>query len=262
MRLPHTGLTPALTPREIPLQFLKFGKDYIDLMGIEARMSVRADPSPSSPHWLTLGEAAETLGVHATTLRRWADGGEIPCLRTPGGHRRFLEADLHAFVREQIELGVPDEPETLERALLLHTRQEMASRDVAETAWHRAFDEAERAARRASGRRLVGLAIQFASKSTGRDPILEAGRRIGRQYGRDAAEHGLSLVDTARAFLFFRESLLRSARPSLSTRDQGNAEDIHTTRSLGDFLDQVFFAALAAYEECRPSLGPGPGGNE
>lgn len=225
-------------------------------------MSMHADPSSSSPHWLTLSQAADVLGVHATTLRRWADEGEIRCLRTPGGHRRFLEEDLHAFVRNQIESGLPDAPEELERALVLHARQEMASKEVGETAWRSAFNEAERAARRASGRRLVGLAIQFASRSTGHEAVLDAGRRIGRQYGREAAEHGLSLVDTARAFLFFREALLRSARPALSGRDANDAEDAHISRSLGEFLDQVFFAALAAYEECLPPSGPGSGGPE
>ena len=39
--------------------------------------------------WLNLGEAAEILGVHPSTLRAWADHGEIPAHRTPGKHRRF-----------------------------------------------------------------------------------------------------------------------------------------------------------------------------
>ncbi len=39
--------------------------------------------------WISLGEAAALLGVHPTTLRNWADQGELPSQRTPGGHRRF-----------------------------------------------------------------------------------------------------------------------------------------------------------------------------
>jgi excisionase family DNA binding protein len=38
---------------------------------------------------LTLGEAAERLGVHANTMRKWADQGIVPAVRRPGGHRRF-----------------------------------------------------------------------------------------------------------------------------------------------------------------------------
>ena len=51
--------------------------------------------------WLNLGEAAELLGVHPSTVRAWADRGEIPVQRTPGGHRRFRQADLEAHANRQ-----------------------------------------------------------------------------------------------------------------------------------------------------------------
>ena len=35
--------------------------------------------------WLDLSAAADYLGVHFTTLRRWTDDGKVPCIRTPGG---------------------------------------------------------------------------------------------------------------------------------------------------------------------------------
>lgn len=48
---------------------------------------------------LTVGQAADFLGVTRTTLRQWARDGKIGCARTPGsskapGHRRFLLSDL------------------------------------------------------------------------------------------------------------------------------------------------------------------------
>jgi hypothetical protein len=115
--------------------------------------------------------------------------------------------------------------------------------------WRTAFSEAERASRRASGRRLLGLAIQFTSRTTGREAILEQGRHIARAHGRDAAERGLSLVETTKALLFFREAVISSARPGLTRRGQYDAEDIHIHRSLREFLDEVLFSAMAAYEE-------------
>ena len=39
--------------------------------------------------WVSLRQAAELLGVHPATVRSWADKGELPSRRTPGGHRRF-----------------------------------------------------------------------------------------------------------------------------------------------------------------------------
>ncbi|NJM08455.1 helix-turn-helix domain-containing protein [Candidatus Gracilibacteria bacterium] len=55
----------------------------------------------SEPHetiHLSLAEASKRLGVHATTLRRWADAGAIPVYMTPGGHRRFASGDIEALI--------------------------------------------------------------------------------------------------------------------------------------------------------------------
>jgi len=55
---------------------------------------------------LTTGQAAVALGVVPQTVARWANGGALPCSRTPGGHRRFrssviqsLRARLHGGER-------------------------------------------------------------------------------------------------------------------------------------------------------------------
>ncbi len=48
--------------------------------------------------WLDLSEAAVYLGVHFTTLRRWSDAGDVACIRTPGGRRRYALSDLQRFL--------------------------------------------------------------------------------------------------------------------------------------------------------------------
>ena len=48
--------------------------------------------------WLTLGQAAEYLGVAQSTIRKWSDTGRLPAFYTPGGHRRFRQSDLDAFL--------------------------------------------------------------------------------------------------------------------------------------------------------------------
>src|ERR671910_3014893 len=48
--------------------------------------------------WLTLGQAAEYLGVAQSTIRKWSDSGRLPAFYTPGGHRRFRRSDLDAFL--------------------------------------------------------------------------------------------------------------------------------------------------------------------
>lgn len=47
---------------------------------------------------VSIGEAAEKLGVSVKTLRRWADANKIRSDRSPSGHRRFYISDLQRMV--------------------------------------------------------------------------------------------------------------------------------------------------------------------
>lgn len=54
----------------------------------------------STASLLSIGFAAEYLGVHVNTLRGWSDGGEIPTVLLPSGHRRYRVEDLREFIGE------------------------------------------------------------------------------------------------------------------------------------------------------------------
>lgn len=43
---------------------------------------------------LTLAETAQRLGVSVKTLRRWDKTEEFPAIRTPTGHRRYLQSEV------------------------------------------------------------------------------------------------------------------------------------------------------------------------
>ena len=49
--------------------------------------------------FLTPGQAAQLLGVCSRTVSRWGDGGQIPSVKTLGGHRRFRQADILALLQ-------------------------------------------------------------------------------------------------------------------------------------------------------------------
>jgi len=46
---------------------------------------------------LSSADVARMLDVNASSVKRWADEGKLPCMRTPGGHRRFLLTHVEAF---------------------------------------------------------------------------------------------------------------------------------------------------------------------
>ena len=48
--------------------------------------------------WLRVGDVADLLGVSPNTVRRWTDVGRIAAHRSPGGHRRYLAADVLALL--------------------------------------------------------------------------------------------------------------------------------------------------------------------
>ena len=56
---------------------------------------------------MTPSEVAVLFRVDPKTVTRWAAAGQIACLRTPGGHRRFRESDVRALLERGIEPGHP-----------------------------------------------------------------------------------------------------------------------------------------------------------
>ena len=212
--------------------------------------------SSTDQEWLSSTEASERLGVHLTTLRRWADAGSIPCFRTPGGHRRFRVSDLEAWVEGRQSTALTVQTEALVQNVVGFTRHEMAEQHVSTETWYVAFDrDDDRQHMRETGRRLLGLAIQYMGRTSNHEPILQEGRRIGGFYGQQCALHGMALVDTMRAFFFFRESMIRAPRPGLATRGQYDAEDARMHRQLRLFLDEVMYACMDSYDSAtRRSL--------
>jgi excisionase family DNA binding protein len=206
--------------------------------------------------WLSLTEASELLGIHPTTLRRWADEGSVPYFRTPGGHRRFRIEALEAWMQSKQTTPLVPPSNLLLQSALGYTRGEMADQGVSGEAWYIAFDhEEERQRMRDTGRKLFGLAVQYMSRTRNREPTLQEGRRIGQFYGEQCAERGVSLTNTVRALFFFRESLLRASRPGQAQPGYYDAEDVRIHRQLRHFLDEVMYACLDSYEAtCRLRL--------
>src|SRR3972149_10564474 len=113
--------------------------------------TVVSSRSTSNGGFVPIQHAAELLGVHPTTLRRWADAGKIPVAPPPGGHRRFTRADIEAFVARRKRLRTIGSLEQVwaDRAMEA-TRRDLHLSNVRPT-WIDAFDEETREFHRVLG---------------------------------------------------------------------------------------------------------------
>jgi excisionase family DNA binding protein len=197
--------------------------------------------------WLTLKDASNFLGVHFTTLRAWADKGDIPVFRTPGGHRRFSLADLRRFLEERAGQAASADAGMLMDAAVGRVRQEIQKAPNQEMTWLHDLDDEARDLRRQRGRQLFSLAFAFVLKPNQRDRILVDGRRLGWEYGREAASSQVSLAETGRAVQFFRSQLIQAVQEE-DGQGSMDADDVRIQRLLDRFLNEVLYAVLDGYE--------------
>lgn len=165
------------------------------------------DMEESKTEWLALTKAAQYLGVHPTTLRRWAYQGAIPTSLTHGGHRRFQRADLEAFATDRRRLKtVVGLEELWSRQAMWETRQRLVQ--VQAAGWLTPFTETDREQKRQMGRRLMGITLQYIAADHSEDGLLNEAQAIGRAHAENAIAAGVSLADALQILQFFRETLV------------------------------------------------------
>ncbi len=214
----------------------------------EVRSNVAASkPAPTPPEWLTLEQAARRLGVHSTTLRRWANQGAIDVFLTPGGHRRFLLADVERFELEHHQTRLPalPAPAWADHAIA-HARQSLAQQR-----WLVGYDEVEREAKRQLGRRLMGLVLQYVVRSDEDPGLLSEARLIGEQHARGGLQHRQPLTDLLQAITFFRTTLLEVAIMELPQAVAAQTEaSTYLLRRIERLLGEVQTGVVEVYTSC------------
>lgn len=202
------------------------------------------ESTSTNARWLTLEQASERLGVHPTTLRRWADEGAVDAFLTPGGHRRFRRSDLERFEQEHHRGRCPLAPqgELMDHAIA-HTRH-----DIPGQRWVAPYGEAEREAQRHLGRRLMGLTLQYLARTDDGSDLLSEARNIGCQHASNALRRGQSLTDLLQAISFFRTTLVEVAllehpHPSLAQREAS----VRMLRRIETLLGEVQAGVVELY---------------
>jgi excisionase family DNA binding protein len=198
--------------------------------------------------WLSLKQAAKRLGVHPGTLRRWADDGEIPVMLTPGGHRRFAEADIQNFAEQRRRLRVVSGLEQIWADHALKTaRTEITTHH--EQPWLSVFDEQDRENKRLLGRRLMGLILQYISLDEGGDDLVEEARAIGRVHAEKALQLGQPLADAMQAMLFFRDTMVEVAMQLPEVAHVRPETNQRLMRRINVILNAVQLAAADTFDQ-------------
>ncbi len=171
------------------------------------------EPPQEKSKWLTMRDACRLLDVNEATLRQWADNGHLRVYRTPGGHRRFLSEDVMSLTNTaRTDAGRAPEHEVEGSALRL-IRRRLQGESVIRQPWYQSVQEDGRDRMRLFGRRMLTLLVHEPQVRRQRQEALAESNVLGREYGTEMSEKGVSLKDTLEALVFFRSMVLDSADP-------------------------------------------------
>lgn len=159
--------------------------------------------------WVSLGEAAQIIGVHPATIRNWAERGELPFRRTPGGHRRFRRADLKQWLAAH-RLIQPTEAQVVVQSALGRTRLEIGDKQkLAGVEWYVHLSPESRELMRQQGLFLMDTLIQYLGRSL-TESELQTAREIGETYGKILKRDNLPLPTALDAYYYFSDFLLEA----------------------------------------------------
>ena len=200
----------------------------------------------SNDEWLSLAGAADLLGVHPSTVRLWSDKGILPVHKTQGGHRRYRRGEIILWSESNSKSREEAlEPEGMMQEIVKNVRMQISEGRLQEESWYQKLDEDARAQYRMSARSLFqGLMTYVATN--GREAESEA-YAIGYEYASRARRYSLSYVDAAKAFLFFRDTLVASV---VKVYGEANipakrATEIYTR--MHTFTDDILISLLETY---------------
>lgn len=204
--------------------------------------------------WVSLGRASRLLGVSHSTVRRWADAGEIRSYRTSGGHRRILEEDVRQFMAQSTQAASAVDTDRISELAVARVKRRLSRRRQShEMDAFAGLDKSTRDRLRFIGRQLVDLFARFVSSRTRPERFIDDARSIGGEYGRTLVAAGVTLTDAVMTFNALRHSLEETAAQLASEAQQGTDEAVEAMESILGLADTVLEGMAQVYEESMES---------
>lgn len=199
----------------------------------------------------SLKEAADLLGVHPGTLRRWSESGKIATVRTAGGHRRFAAGEVQRLRKVQPAPVAEQIGQQIREQALSSTREDIGH---VQASWNQDLAEKDREEKRLLGRRLMGLMVQYVGAEEGdEDHIMEEARVISRIYAKGVVMSGIPLQEALKAVNFFRDHILESAIVLPEAARRRPEANQRMFRKLNGFLNEVQIVIANCYEQVGTS---------
>ncbi len=196
--------------------------------------------------WVSLKQAAELLGVHPATVRNWADKGELPSRRTPGGHRRFHKTDLLQYAASQGELQ-PLEVQVIIQNALGQTRLQVGALNA--EAWYRAISEPSREQLREQGREVLEALRDYLGSGAA-DVKLAAAVRLGKTYAQVLEADDLTLPQAVRGFFYFSDFVTNSVLTWTEITQPRSASDwANLLRQVNTFTNAMLLSIIEYFQE-------------
>jgi excisionase family DNA binding protein len=197
---------------------------------------------------LTIGRASRMLGVSETTLRQWTDEGKIKAFITPGGHRRYIEAEIISFMGTQHRVqGIRDLVAKIEMTPPIE--MELAQTHFANMPWYGRLDSDSKARLGSLGRKLYGMVIMSITKQNKQEQAMQLAREVGHEFGTYLAEIGLSLSDSLEAFMLHRSPLINATTDLIRRRGALNERAAEAMPLVSRTTDEALLSLVNAHQE-------------
>ncbi len=198
--------------------------------------------------WVSLRQASEMLGVHPATVRNWADKGDLPSRRTPGGHRRFRKQDLLRLAEDHEELQ-PLELKVIIQNALGQTRQEVGGGNLDNEIWYAGMSDSTREELRRKGR-LVLESLRGYIASGAPDTRLSDAVRLGKEYAQLLEADHMSLPQAIRGFLYFSDFVTNAILTWSEINPPRSASEwAQLIRQVNTFVNTMLLSIIEYYQE-------------
>jgi excisionase family DNA binding protein len=192
-------------------------------------------------------EASQILRVSETALRQWTDEGKIKAFITPGGHRRYLTADLKKFMSSHRKLvSMKDLASHLEASAPLH--KELDKSFLESATKYKMYAQAQTQFA-ALGRQILILITKYVSEPPHRDELLPSVKKVGADLGEKTAAFGMSLTDSIQIFIQHREPLIHTTTEMMKNGEGVQRRVVDAIPLVNHAMDEALVALVAAYQQ-------------